>query len=152
MVEACQMGGQQTNPYENCKEAITVDGQTYQMYKLKTLADPRYEKLPFSIRVLLESAVRNCDDFNIKRKQNIYGCNVSFLLEADIETILDWKVSSEQDLEIPFKPARVLLQDFTGVPAVVDLAAMRTAMQEQGGDPAKINPLCQVDLVIDHSI
>ena len=74
------------------------------------------------------------------------------LLAADVETILNWKNTSEQDLEIPFKPARVLLQDFTGVPAVVDLAAMRTAMQELGGDPSKINPLCQVDLVIDHSI
>ena len=75
-----------------------------------------------------------------------------FYVAADIETILNWKVSSEQDLEIPFKPARVLLQDFTGVPAVVDLAAMRTAMQELGGDPSKINPLCQADLVVDHSI
>ena len=73
-------------------------------------------------------------------------------IAADVETILNWKVSSEMDLEIPFKPARVLLQDFTGVPAVVDLAAMRTAMQELGGDPNKINPLCQADLVIDHSI
>ena len=73
-------------------------------------------------------------------------------LAADIETILNWRESSEQDLEIPFKPARVLLQDFTGVPAVVDLAAMRTAMQELGGDPARINPLCQADLVVDHSI
>ena len=71
---------------------------------------------------------------------------------ADIETILNWKSSSEQSVEIPFKPARVLLQDFTGVPAVVDLAAMRTAMQTLGGDPNKINPLCQVDLVVDHSI
>ena len=73
-------------------------------------------------------------------------------LAADIETILNWKTTSEQSVEIPFKPARVLLQDFTGVPAVVDLAAMRTAMQELGGDPNKINPLCQADLVIDHSI
>jgi len=83
--------------------------------------------------------------------------NVSFELfelhlAADIETILNWKQTSEDDVEIPFKPARVLLQDFTGVPAVVDLAAMRTAMKELGGDPNLINPLCQVDLVIDHSI
>jgi aconitate hydratase len=73
-------------------------------------------------------------------------------LEADIETILNWRESSEQDLEIPFKPARVILQDFTGVPAVVDLAAMRDAMKRLGGDPKKINPLCPVDLVIDHSV
>jgi aconitate hydratase len=108
------------------------------MYKLDQLNDERYQKLPFSIRVLLESAVRNCDNFNVK--------------PADIETILNWKTTSEQSVEIPFKPARVLLQDFTGVPAVVDLAAMRTAMKELGGDPDKINPLCQSDLVIDHSI
>lgn len=69
-----------------------------------------------------------------------------------METILNWKETSPKDVEIPFKPSRVLLQDFTGVPAVVDLAAMRTAMKELGGDPSKINPLCQVDLVIDHSI
>jgi aconitate hydratase len=74
------------------------------------------------------------------------------LLEADVETILNWRESSESDLEIPFKPARVILQDFTGVPAVVDLAAMRDAMQRLGGDAQKINPLCPVDLVIDHSV
>ena len=74
------------------------------------------------------------------------------VIAADVETILDWKTTSENSVEIPFKPARVLLQDFTGVPAVVDLAAMRTAMQELGGDPNKINPLCQADLVVDHSI
>lgn len=73
-------------------------------------------------------------------------------LAADIENILNWKETSEQDIEVPFKPARVILQDFTGVPAVVDLAAMRTTMQMLGGDPNKINPLCQVDLVIDHSV
>ena len=78
--------------------------------------------------------------------------SIYFHIESDIETILNWKVTSEQDTEIPFKPARVLLQDFTGVPAVVDLAAMRTAVKEQGGDPDKINPLCAVDLVIDHSV
>jgi len=96
------------------------------------------EKLPYSIRVLLESAVRNTDDFSVK--------------ESDVERILDWKNTSEQDLEIPFLPARVILQDFTGVPAVVDLAAMRDAMQRLGGDPSKINPLVPVDLVIDHSV
>jgi len=73
-------------------------------------------------------------------------------LAADVENILNWKETSELDLEVPFKPARVILQDFTGVPAVVDLAAMRTTMQQLGGDPKKINPLCQVDLVIDHSV
>ena len=73
-------------------------------------------------------------------------------LEADIETILNWEVNSSKSVEIPFKPARVILQDFTGVPAVVDLAAMRTAVDEMGLDASTINPQCQVDLVIDHSI
>jgi len=86
----------------------------------------------------LESAVRNCDEFNV--------------LSSDVEKILDWVKNQKADVDIPFKPARVILQDFTGVPAVVDLAAMRDAMQRLGGDPSKINPLCPVDLVIDHSV
>lgn len=94
--------------------------------------------MPFSVRVLLESAVRNCDNFSVT--------------EADVENILNWKVNSTKDVEIPFKPARVILQDFTGVPAVVDLAAMRDAVKRLGLDPMKINPLCPVDLVIDHSV
>lgn len=88
--------------------------------------------------MLLESAVRNCDEFNVQ--------------SSDVEKILNWVENSKADTDIPFKPARVILQDFTGVPAVVDLAAMRDAMQRLGGDPAKINPLCPVDLVIDHSV
>jgi len=107
-------------------------------YKLPNLGDKRLEKLPYSIRVLLESAVRNTDDFAVK--------------ESDVERILNWKETSEQQVEIPFLPARVILQDFTGVPAVVDLAAMRDAMHRLGGDPLKINPLVPVDLVIDHSV
>jgi len=82
--------------------------------------------------------VRNCDEFNVK--------------QSDVENILNWKNTSSQSIEVPFKPARVLLQDFTGVPAVVDLAAMRDAMERLGGDPNKINPLVPVDLVIDHSV
>ena len=90
------------------------------------------------MRVLLESAIRNCDNFS--------------MTERDVENILNWKSTSTKDVEIPFKPARVLLQDFTGVPAVVDLAAMRDAVRKLGVDPMKINPLCPVDLVIDHSV
>jgi len=86
----------------------------------------------------LESAIRNCDEFEVK--------------SSDVENILNWQTTSQQDIEIPFKPARVLLQDFTGVPAVVDLAAMRDAFKSIGGNPSRINPLCPVDLVIDHSI
>jgi aconitate hydratase len=98
----------------------------------------RIDSLPYSIRVLLESAVRNCDEFNVQ--------------SSDVDTILNWVKTSQADTDIPFKPARVILQDFTGVPAVVDLAAMRDCMNRLGGDPSKINPLCPVDLVIDHSV
>eukprot|EP00347_Sterkiella_histriomuscorum_P009081 403342589 len=129
---------EKANPFQNVLQELQVEGQSYKYYSLPALNDPRVEKLPFSVRVLLESALRNCDEFNVK--------------STDIETILNWTSSSEQDLEIPFKPARVLLQDFTGVPAVVDLAAMRDAMTRLGGDAEKINPLCPADLVIDHSV
>lgn len=96
------------NPFQKVLQEIQVDGQSYKVYSLPALQDPRVEKLPFSIRVLLESAVRNCDEFNVK-------CNHSLFINtaSDVETILNWATSSEQDLEIPFKPARVLLQDFT---------------------------------------
>lgn len=117
---------------------MKVGDNIYRYYDLPALGDERLAKLPYSIRVLLESAIRNCDEFNVKK--------------ADVETILDWKNRAAESVEIPFKPARVILQDFTGVPAVVDLAAMRTAVAGMGKDPAKINPLCNVDLVIDHSI
>ncbi|CAI0392757.1 unnamed protein product [Linum tenue] len=95
-------------------------------------------KLPYSIRILLESAIRNCDEFQVKSN--------------DVEKIIDWQNTAPKLVEIPFKPARVLLQDFTGVPAVVDLACMRDAMNNLGGDSSKINPLVPVDLVIDHSV
>uniref|UniRef100_H2ZQT3 Cytoplasmic aconitate hydratase n=1 Tax=Ciona savignyi TaxID=51511 RepID=H2ZQT3_CIOSA len=96
------------------------------------------DQLPYSIRVLLESVVRNCDGFQIKSE--------------DIENVAQWKKTSQDGVEIRFKPARVVLQDFTGVPAVVDFAAMRDAVKALGGDPEKINPVCPVDLVIDHSV
>lgn len=115
------------------------------------------ETLPYSIRVLLESAIRNCDEFQVKGNNLFcFSNSKSYLiinhLANDVKKILDWHKTSNQDIEIPFKPARVLLQDFTGVPCVVDLAAMRDAMVKLGGDPDKINPLCPVDLVIDHSV
>jgi aconitate hydratase len=94
--------------------------------------------LPYSIRVLLEAVVRNCDGFVVT--------------EDDVKNLANWNAASPAKVEIPFKPARVVLQDFTGVPAVVDLAAMRSAMQRLGGDATKINPLIPVDLVIDHSV
>lgn len=128
-----------TNPYDRLLKTVNVAGKQYKYYDLPALG-PKYDKLPFSIRVLLESAVRNCDNFQVK--------------EADVSNILDWEKSQavEGGTEIAFKPARVILQDFTGVPAVVDFAAMRDAVNSLGGDPDKINPICPSDLVIDHSV
>ncbi len=115
----------------------TSDGEAviYRLSALNDIAD--INKLPFSIRVMLEQALRQVDDFLVTR--------------ADVEYIARWD-GSAGDKEIPFKPARVILQDFTGVPCVVDLAALRDAMVQLGGDPERINPLVPVDLVIDHSV
>src|SRR5213594_1457079 len=96
------------------------------------------ERLPFSIKVLLESALRNCDGYQVT--------------EEDVGRLARWSPAPGEQVEIPFKPGRVILQDFTGVPCVVDLAAMRDAVKRLGGDPGKINPLVPVDLVIDHSV
>jgi len=126
------------NPFENVRKSVESEGKTYHYYSLLELNDPRIERLPHSIRVLLESAVRNCDEFAITK--------------ADVEKILDWEQNYKKEIEIPFKPARVVLQDFTGVPAVVDFASMRDAMKRLNGDPEKINPLVPADLVIDHSV
>jgi aconitate hydratase A / 2-methylisocitrate dehydratase len=95
-------------------------------------------RLPVSIRVLLEAVLRNCDDYEVT--------------PDDVKALAGWNAAAPAKVEIPFKPARVVLQDFTGVPCVVDLAAMRSAMKRLGGDPKKINPLIPVDLVIDHSV
>ncbi|KAH8251897.1 hypothetical protein KR038_010695, partial [Drosophila bunnanda] len=128
------------NPFAQFKASFTQDGKVYKYFDLPSI-DSKYDSLPFSIRVLLESAVRNCDNFHV--------------LEKDVQSILAWTPSLKQgasDVEVSFKPARVILQDFTGVPAVVDFAAMRDAVRELGGNPEKINPICPADLVIDHSV
>ncbi|RVX08432.1 Aconitate hydratase 3, mitochondrial [Vitis vinifera] len=111
-------------------------GEFGKYYSLPALNDPRI--VPYSIRILLESAIRNCDNFQVTKE--------------DVEKIIDWENTSPKQVEIPFKPARVILQDFTGVPAVVDLACMRDAMNKLGSDSNKINPLVPVDLVVDHSV
>ncbi|KAJ1389561.1 Aconitase/Iron-responsive element-binding protein 2 [Sesbania bispinosa] len=113
-------------------------GEYGKFYSLPALNDPRIDRLPYSIRILLESAIRNCDNFKVT--------------ENDVEKIIDWENTSQKQTEIPFMPARVLLQDATGVPALVDLASMRDAMKNLGGDPNKISPLVPVELVIDHSV
>ena len=111
------------------------------LYRLRALDDAgvtNTSRLPYSIRMILEALLRTCDDYEVT--------------EADIRTLATWNAAKPAEQEIPFKPARVVLQDFTGVPCVVDLAAMRAAMKRLGGDPRKINPLVPVDLVIDHSV
>ena len=111
----------------------------YRYYRLDKLhKHGRIEKLPVSIKVLLEAVVRNCTNHVIT--------------ENDVIKLAGYNAKKVGEVEIPFKPARVILQDFTGVPAVVDLAAMRSAMKRMGGNPQKINPLVPVDLVIDHSV
>jgi aconitate hydratase len=111
------------------------------IYRIRRLEDQGLtdvDRLPYSIRILLESVLRNCDGFVVTAD--------------DVKNLAGWQAASPAQVEVPFKPTRVVLQDFTGVPAVVDLAAMRSAMQRLGGDPKKINPLIPVDLVIDHSV
>ena len=123
------------------RSTFKTGGQDVGIFKLATLQEKgigQIDKLPYSIRVLLESVLRNCD-----------GVTVT---EEDVNSLATWNAAAPAKVEIPYKPARVVLQDFTGVPAVVDLAAMRSAMGRLGGDPKKINPLIPVDLVIDHSV
>ena len=125
-----------------CKTSMTVGGKTYEYFSL-ALAEknglPGISKLPFSLKVLLENMLRFEDGLEVKK--------------ADIEATVGWLMTKgKKEIEIGFRPARVLMQDFTGVPAVVDLAAMRDGMNALGGDPKKINPLVPVDLVIDHSV
>jgi aconitate hydratase len=121
------------------RSALEVGGKEFEIYRLDALQEKfDVSRLPYSIKVLLENVLRLED-----------GVSVS---AADVEAIASWDAAATPSAEIPFQPARVLMQDFTGVPAVVDLAAMRDAMEEIGGDPAAINPLVDVDLVIDHSV
>jgi aconitate hydratase len=121
------------------RSTLDVGGRSYEIFRLDAL-QARFDvsRLPYSVKVLLENVLRLED-----------GVSAS---AADVEAIGSWDAAAEPSAEIPYQPARVLMQDFTGVPAVVDLAAMRDAMAEIGGDPEKINPLVDVDLVIDHSV
>jgi aconitate hydratase len=114
------------------------DVRVFRLDKLKQAGIGNVDQLPFSIKVLLESCLRNTDNFEVT--------------EDDVRRLANWNPTKVDAVELPFKPARVILQDFTGVPAVVDLAAMRSAMKRAGGNPQKINPLVPVDLVIDHSV
>src|SRR5512140_3075438 len=123
------------------RSTLTVDGTSYTYYRLDAVAGlpgSTAASLPFSLKVLLENLLRNEDG--------------AFVKKGDVEALATWNVKAPVDQEIAFRTSRVLLQDFTGVPCVVDLAAMRDALATLGGDPRKINPLQPVDLVIDHSV
>jgi aconitate hydratase len=123
------------------RSALQAGGRNYTIYRLDALNEisgGKAASLPVSLKILLENLLRNEDGRFVRR--------------ADIETLASWDVKGRQEKEIAFRTSRVLLQDFTGVPAVVDLAAMRDALARLGGDPRKINPLQPVDLVIDHSV
>jgi aconitate hydratase len=121
------------------KDTLAVGGRTYEIFRLDALQQ-RFDvaRLPFSLKVLLENLLRTEGSGSVSA--------------ADIEALASWDAKAQPSKEIAFTPARVLMQDFTGVPAVVDLAAMRDAMADMGGDPAAINPLAPAELVIDHSV
>src|ERR1700736_747181 len=124
-----------------CQKTLKVGGKTYVYYSLPAAEKNGLKgisRLPFSMKVLLENLLRNEDGRSVSKE--------------DIQAVAQWLKTKTSEREIAFRPARVLMQDFTGVPAVVDLAAMRDAMEHLGGDPKKINPLVPVDLVIDHSV
>ncbi len=123
------------------KKNFELNGKTYNYYDLKAIEDAglgKVDRLPFSIRVLLESVIRQYDGKVIK--------------DEHVKGLANWGTKEGANTDVPFKPSRVILQDFTGVPAVVDLASLRKAMVDMGGDPDKINPEVPVDLVIDHSV
>jgi len=121
------------------RATLSVSGKRYEIFRLDAL-EKKYKvsRLPYSLKILLENLLRLEDGVTVTA--------------ADVEALAGWKPKFESDKEIAFTPARVLMQDFTGVPAIVDLAAMRDAMQKLGGDPKKINPLSPAELVIDHSV
>ncbi|WP_010282197.1 aconitate hydratase AcnA [Bacillus timonensis] len=125
----------------NARSSFEANGKKYNYYSLQALEDAKIgnvSKLPYSIKVLLESVLRQVDGRVITKEH--------------VENLAKWGTDELQEVDVPFKPSRVILQDFTGVPAVVDLASLRKAMADMGGDPQKINPEIPVDLVIDHSV
>ena len=121
------------------RSSLTVGGASHEIFRLEALQSS-YDvaRLPYTLRILLENVLRREDGATITT--------------ADVEAVAAWDAGAEPSREISYNPSRVLLQDFTGVPAVVDLAAMRAAVAELGGDPERINPLIPVELVIDHSV
>src|SRR5699024_10239086 len=121
-------------------DTMTVNGTEYKYVNLNKVAEdyPQIKEFPYSIRILLEGALRNYDGFSVN--------------DEHIDGLLNWKSNGKNDSTVPYKPARVLMQDFTGVPSVVDIAAIRSEVIRKGQDGGKINPFIPVDLVIDHSV
>jgi aconitate hydratase len=129
------------NDVFNARSTFDVNGKQYSYYRLGALEEAgigNVSKLPYSVKVLLESVLRQYDGKVITKEH--------------VENLAKWGTSELKDIDVPFKPSRVILQDFTGVPAVVDLASLRKAMKDMGGDPSQINPDIPVDLVVDHSV
>src|SRR5690606_33987662 len=124
----------------SARDTLAVGDTSYEIWRLSALERAGFDvaSLPYSLKVLLENLLRNENGGDIT--------------PDDIRALAGWNAAAEPDTEIRFTPARVVLQDFTGVPAVVDLAAMRDAMRALGGDPARVDPLAPVELVIDHSV
>src|SRR3712207_5559744 len=122
------------------KGTLDVDGKEYEIFRLDAVSGDGLDvaSLPYSLKILLENLLRTEDGANITAD--------------DIRALASWDPDAEPSKEIQFTPARVIMQDFTGVPCVVDLATMREAMADMGGDPARINPLAPAELVIDHSV
>ena len=122
----------------NARSTLKVGDQDYEVFRLDAVDKTKIARLPFALKILLENLLRHEDGVSVTRD--------------DIEALISWEPSAEPVTEIAFTPSRVVMQDFTGVPAIVDLAAMRDAMGTLGGDPSKINPLSPAELVIDHSV
>src|ERR1700749_5074296 len=126
-----------TNSF-NARTTLQSGGRSYDYWSLAALPKDKVARLPYSLNILLENLLRFEDGVNVTR--------------ADIDALLSWDPKAAPSYEIAFTPARFILQDFTGVPCVVDLAAMRDAIVRLGGDPEKVNPLAPAELVIDHSV
>ena len=128
------------NPFDTIA-SLKTSFETVNFYSLERLGNALkvdISRLPFSIKILIENVLRHCDG--------------NLVTENDVSAISHWNAKKSEGREIPFLPARVVLQDFTGVPCVADLAAMRSAVHKMGGDTKRINPIVPVDLVIDHSV
>jgi aconitate hydratase len=134
------MTSYEADPF-HAQATVVLGGREARVARLKALEQEglaQLDRLPYSVRVLLENQLRHCGN--------------TFVREEDVLGLAGWRPVSQERPELPFLPARVLLQDFTGVPCVVDLAAMRSAVAAGGGEPTLINPIVPVDLVIDHSL